>query len=1229
VTLFDDFGEPWPDEPTVAPAPPGGPPSAPVDPAPEPALDQPAESTASSAPPEPADTAEPPRLPPDQDQRARIQHDLGQTLFVEAGAGSGKSTALVGRVVELITTGGVELRDIAAITFTEKAAAELRDRIRQRLETTSVDAQADGNDRVVQQCADAIDQLDGAAIGTLHAFAQRILAEHPIEVRLPPRLDILDEVSSDVQFEQRWRTFLDHLLDDPEMERTLLLLFAAGVKPDALRALAIEFDRNWDLVEERVPAIGPEPLPLPPQVAVVLDALDRTCARIDECTKDDDKMLERLGAFATWSAELRLVDDEIDLLEELSGNGSLTRPSFRVKKTGRATSWTCDINDIRNELEAVEGILEQVRGEVAQSCAHRIAAALRTFTVEAADARRTSGQLAFHDLLVLARRLVSTNPAARQSLHRRYRRLLLDEFQDTDPIQIEIAVRIAADDPLSDEAGSLPWDQVLVTPGHLFFVGDPKQSIYRFRRADVSLFLDAARRYGESGLVQLTTNFRTGAEIISWVNHTFRRLLEEAPAVDVPVPSQPAYVDLAAWRTEQPIGPAVSVIGRTPLPEGTAGVLREAEARQVAAAIVRIRAEGWTVADGAGGWRAANLGDITVLVPARTSLPFLENELDRARIPYRAESSSLVYVSRAIRDLLMALRAVDDPSDHLAVVSALRSPLFACGDDDLYRHKVSQRGHWNHAVPQPDTVEPGPVLDALTYLGELHRDRFWTSPAELADRIARDRRVFELGFAEGRTRDVWRRLRFVIDLAREWGEATDGSLREYLHWVGRQSAEGSRVAEAVLPESDDDAVRIMTIHAAKGLEFPITIVSGMSTAPMGQRAAAQVVFPPVQPDGSGGGVGYRFGKHVTTEVFEDWMPIDDQMAFDERVRLLYVATTRAKDHLVVSLQRKVRKSAADLTRRTNAELLIDGIGEERLALLPDAVEDDVEAPIAAQPTPPSMPAPFAEWQAELLGALAAGARPTTVAATALTAEGTPDVARDEPTPDSEPGGHDGHDGMDGASDVVAPAVNSDEVPEPSEAGLQKRPRDLDLPPWLKGRYGTAVGRAVHGTLQTIDLANPSGLAGAAAAQCEAEAIPDRSAEVEELVRAALASPVIAAATTGPYWREVYACTPTPGGRLLEGYIDLLYRGPEGMVIVDYKTAATNDPEELRRRVDGYRLQGGSYALAVRQTTGEPIARVTFAFLTPGGAVELDLDDIDAAVAEVESLVAAGTETVSR
>jgi ATP-dependent exoDNAse (exonuclease V) beta subunit len=200
------------------------------------------------------------------------------------------------------------------------------------------------------------------------------------------------------------------------------------------------------------------------------------------------------------------------------------------------------------------------------------------------------------------------------------------------------------------------------------------------------------------------------------------------------------------------------------------------------------------------------------------------------------------------------------------------------------------------------------------------------------------------------------------------------------------------------------------------------------------------------------------------------------------------------------------------------------------------------------------------------------------------------------------------------------------VAEP-DPGLQKRPRDLDLPPWLKGRYGTAVGRAVHGVLQTVDLATGQGLDDAVAAQCQAEAVPERAPEVRRLVQDALGSAIVRAAADAPHWREVYACTPL-GDRLLEGYVDLLYRGGDGLVVVDHKTSASNDPAELDRRVEGYRLQGAAYAVAVGRATGEAVTRVVFLFLTPHGAVERELSDLPGAMEDVERLMAAGQELVT-
>jgi ATP-dependent exoDNAse (exonuclease V) beta subunit len=1118
--------------------------------------------------------------------RRRIADDLDTTLFVEAGAGSGKTTALVDRVLALVSSGTAELREIAAITFTEKAGIELRDRIRRRLEERADRAARDGDGVRAVRCRSALDQLDGAAIGTLHSFAQRILSEHPIEAGLPPRVEVLDEVSSGVEFDRRWSAFREELLADPALERPLLLLFATGVRPEALGVLALAFDRNWDLVEERVPAQAPDPPSVHESMAGVLDAIEVLCAERDHCRTSTDRLCERLDQIAAHAARLRTLDDEIDLLDAIGPAASPAPPSFRVGNRGSKANWP-DVNAVRARVQAAGEQLDAVCARVAQACAERLGAAIRGFTLAAAAERRAAGQLEFHDLLVLARAVLrhpEHGAAVRARLHRRYQRLLLDEFQDTDPIQIELAVRIAAGQPGGPAAGAPAWQDVPVAAGRLFVVGDPKQSIYRFRRADIATFLAARDRFGPEagGVVDLTTNFRSAAPVIEWVNTVFARLLAERPEGELPVASQPAYVALDAVRGVPPVGPPVAVIGRLPHDkEASADDVRAAEAEEVAGTVARAMADGWAVDDGDGGWRPPRLGDITVLVPARTSLPFLQDALDARGIPSRAESSSLVYATRAVRDLLMVLRAVDDPTNHLHILSALRTPLLACGDDDLFRFRVERRGRWSYLADQPDTVPADdPVRTGLAYLRRVHDERHWATPPELLDRVARERRALELGFAEGRPRDVWRRLRFVVDQARAWSEATNGTLRQYLHWVESQTAEGVRVSESVLPETDDDAVRIMTIHAAKGLEFPITIVSGLSTVPQGRRAAAEVVFPP------GRGPGYRFGTRVMTEEFAAWKPIDEQMGFDERVRLLYVAATRACDHLVVSLHRRVRAAEAEPLKRTNAELLVDGMGS-LLDTIPDAAGAGEAVRVPLAPAPPAVP-PLAEWAAERDAALAAAARPTAVAATALTDEG-----------DHDPAGE-------------------------LEAGLHKRPRDLDLPPWLKGRYGTAVGRAVHGTLQTIDLATGAGLEAAVAAQCEAEAIPDRRPQVAALVRHALAAPSVREAATSPHWREVYACVPL-AGRLLEGYVDLLYRGADGLVVVDHKTSASADPTDLDRRLEGYRLQGASYALTVAAATGEPVTRVTFLFLTPDGPVERHLPDLDGAVAHVRTLVAAGRE----
>ena len=335
----------------------------------------------------------------------------------------------------------------------------------------------------------------------------------------------------------------------------------------------------------------------------------------------------------------------------------------------------------------------------------RAVAAIAVYVDQAVAKRRIAGELDFHDLLVLARTLLRDpehGAPARSRLRQRYRRILIDEFQDTDPIQVELAALLGSDDP---DDGSRPWDEMSVDPGRLFFVGDPKQSIYRFRRADIATFLAAQERFADPAPLFLTCNFRSAPAVLAWINHVFAELIRPYPALAAGIPRPrcgPART--ARQRSRRRAAWAPSRIPTTPTRERCAIARRPTSPRSPAPRSPR---SGRSTTRSSRCGAPARLGDVCILLPARTSLGYLEQALDDAGVPYRAETSSLVYGSREVRDLLMTLRAVDDSSDTLALVSALRSSVFGCGDDDLFTYHVEHGGRWNIAAPLPgDAAAP-------------------------------------------------------------------------------------------------------------------------------------------------------------------------------------------------------------------------------------------------------------------------------------------------------------------------------------------------------------------------------------------------------------------------------------------------------------------------------------------------------------------------------------------
>ena len=609
-----------------------------------------------------------------------------------------------------------------------------------------------------------------------------------------------------------------------------------GVRLDRIRALAVKLNENWDRLAGR---FGGEFAPLPPvDVDAICTGLQALADAKAECVAgSEDKLFARIEAVERELGRLGDAPDDTSRIEVLQsaidagrGQGTGTKPNWGGGEVGAANKEAALAafkalvaprgSTSNGPLSTCEAILDQA----GQAALEVLVARLASFTLDAAEERRAGGRLEFHDLLVRARLLLrhdTHGPEVRAALRERYQRLLIDEFQDTDPIQVELAALLGCDHP---DAGDAPWAELDPDPGGLFFVGDPKQSIYRFRGADIATFLEArdwTDRQERGRIEGLTTNFRSVKPIIDWVNDVFGRMIQPSPG------SQPEYAPLDSVRAPVPQGPAVTVLGAQAMEipgRAYAQELRRREARSVAQAVGAILRDRWQVDGGEPAepaTRPARLGDIAILIPSRTSLGDLEDALETAAIAYRAEASSLVYNTREVRDVLAAVQAVADPTDQLALVAALRSSLYGCGDDDLAHWRLACGGRFSLVGPQPDSCPADhPVAEGIAHLAELHRAKRWTSPPALIDRLVRERGAFETAVAGGRPRDVWRRLRFVIDQARAWADAGGTNLRSYLEWARLQGADNARVTETVLPETDDDSVRILTVHGPRAWSSP-------------------------------------------------------------------------------------------------------------------------------------------------------------------------------------------------------------------------------------------------------------------------------------------------------------------------------------------------------------------------------------------------------------------------
>ena len=876
------------------------------------------------------------------------------------------------------------------------------------------------------------------------------------------------------------------------------------------------------------------------------------------CQDQTDLLYGHLQHIEAYRRRLQAADTDLDLLRVLA-----ERRPIRTRG-GRQENWRgIPPGEIRDRLSQAQDLREHLLGSERAAALQPLLAALRHFILEYADERRRQGRLEFHDLLVQARDLLRRDAAVRRDVRERFSHLLIDEFQDTDPLQIEIAALIAGEET---DGPPPPWQDAKIEGGRLFFVGDPKQSIYRFRRADIDLYRKAQRRFAQ-GEAPLTQNFRSLPSVIDWVNQILGALIAEGDPDD----GQAAYVPLQPSR-EQRDEAAITVHTLGGPAKENIGPIREREANEIARAIRAIKTSPWQVADpDAGAVRDARYADIALLMPTRTTLPPIEEALEQAGIPYRVESRSLVYDTQEVRDLLATLRSLDDATDEVALIAALRSPAFACGDDDLLRYHQSGGGWDYRRDPPPELPADDPVTEAMAALHHLHRRRWWETISGIVEAVIRERRLFELAFAHRRPRERWQRLRFLLDQARAFAEAGGRTLRQFIDWAERQAEEGTRVVETAVPEADDDAVRIMTIHAAKGLEFPIVVLAGLNTEDRSHGRHDAILWDSEdQPEARVG----RRGAHFETSGYAGLASREERLARYEQIRLLYVAATRARDHLLVSLHH------GEDSNSHASRLYAACAAAPQLWRPAEIGEQPVAAEMAAPAAFDDSPERRQAWLDARRQQIKARSGIRTVAATT--------IARS-----AQAGGDD--------------------------PNLQKDAPVEETPPWRRGRAGTAVGRAVHAVLQSIDLTTGTDIESAARAQAAAEGIPARAVEIARMAAAAQAAPSVREAVANPerYWRELFVSAPIDGVTL-EGFIDLLYETPSGLVIVDYKTDRVPGEAELETAIARYRLQGAAYALALQEALGRPVTRCVFVFVQAGAARERTIDDLPGAIADVRA-----------
>ncbi len=1145
---------------------------------------------------------------PDAHARALIGTALHETLIVEAAAGTGKTTELVNRIIAVVGSGLAEMRSIVAVTFTERAAGELRLRLRQRLEG---ERQAAGGDRAAR-FERAVQTLEEAHVSTIHGFCADLLRERPVEAGVDPLFRVLTEGQSTRLLSDTFDEWLRGSLETPPegVRRSLRRASRWSQDPDAdgpverLRRAVIELNQWRDF---RAPWARPE-FDRSGGIARLVALIHAVADITAQASSPRDNLFIDTEPVRSVSAEIRRAQalgtpwDE-DGLESRLVDLARNRTLLKARK-GSGTAFGPGIPRTQI-LDARDGLLLALHA-FRENADADLAAALHLELGPCLDAygerKNAEGALDFLDLLVRASALVRDDRGVREHFQERFARIFVDEFQDTDPLQAELLLLLAADDPAERE-----WRSVRPRQGKLFMVGDPKQSIYRFRRADVAIYRQVCDQVERAGgrRVQLRRSFRSVTPIQHFVNAAFAPIMDGSDARQ-----QAQYVPLESFRAATHRQPAVVALP-VPRPYGA----RFVSARQIETSLPD--AVGayvhWLIASS--GWQVSERGAEGGLVPIQprhvcilfrrfvsygedVTRPYLD-ALEARGIHHLLVGGRAFHAREEIDTLKAALTAIEWPDDALSVFAALRGALFAIGDEELLEYY--HRGGRFHPFARPLEL-PGrlaPIREALDYLASLHIRRNQRPIADTLTSLLAHTRA-HVGFVlRPNGEQVLANVLHVGELARQYEAEGGMSFRGFVDSLRDEAAE-HRSAEAPILEEGSDGVRLMTVHKAKGLEFPVVVLADI-TARLTPYEANRAV------DMTRALCALRIGGWAPRDLVERQ---DEERAREEAEgeRVAYVAATRARDLLVVPgvgdapwedgwvspLSRALYPP--DVTRRnptvatgcpvfTHKDTVLERPGGDPAGpstVAPGAYsmgETDAHYTVVWwSPEPQVLPldatapiglrredlvvkdvAPairqryldeFRAWRDDKTDALARGAVPRHAVRTAT------DVARDV--------------------EVILPT---------GDIAVEHLASDVNRP------RGPRFGALVHALLAEMPLGRESGrLDVHALAEAHARllgATTEETVAAEALAVQVLRHPVLRGAglaeAHGRCYREAAVTTRLPSGVLVEGTVDLAYEDAGVFVVVDFKTdhdAGASD--------DGYRRQVQIYVSAIGEATGQPV-----------------------------------------